>query len=61
MEEEENCPVSGGEEKERSLLVSGRLGSIRYVSRWKEPTSSGLGGGGGAERLWAGGLMQREG
>lgn len=52
-EEEEHCPVSGGEEKERSLLVSGRLGSVRYVSRQK------VGGGGGEETLWAGGLMQR--
>lgn len=43
-EAEENVetrwPVSGGEEKERSLLVSGRLGSVRYVSRWKTLAAS---------------------
>lgn len=46
---EELRVASAGEEKERSLLVSNRCGSDRYVSSWK------TGGSGGGDRQWAGG------
>lgn len=48
-EEEELRVASAGEEKERSLLVSNRCGSDRYVSSWN------TGGSGGGDRQWAGG------